>query len=369
MNPLKIWGLAALSLAALTFLAGACDQPASSAADTGTDSPDTGEAQEQADTGISAGQDAAAPSGKDAARAGLDASTPIPPDAAAPGVDAGADIGGRPGPYKVLFDDTKSETAGSADWVVFTTGRYPSPKHATKETDWTGGLSSWGYELDKTGRYSIEELTKGSKITFGVSSNAQDLSNYQVYIVCEPNNSFSATEAKAIVDFVRAGGGLFMIADHAGADRDNDGVDAVMAWNGLFDAQGDPFGVRYDANDISSVPDNNVLLDNSNPILHGAFGTVTATTYYNGSSMTIDPTKNSSARGIIWRPGLTQDYTRVTFAVAEYGMGRVAAIGDSSPADDGTGTSGLQDGWNDPQGKNRELFLNATAWLAWDTTP
>jgi hypothetical protein len=64
----------------------------------------------------------------------------------------------------------------------------------------------------------------------------------------------------------------------------------------------------------------------------------------------------------------------VTFATARFGRGRVAAIGDSSPADDGTGQGRLHPGWDKASGgvANHLLFLNATEWLAGaepDVTP
>lgn len=164
--------------------------------------------------------------------------------------------------------------------------------------------------------------------------------------------------------FVKAGGGLFIIADHGKSDRDGDGWDAPRAWNDVFDRAGDPFGIRFSADNVTDSPDDNVLDDPSSRVLHGAFGDVRATTYYNGSTMRLDPAKNPSVRALIWKRGVPRENQYVTFAITELGKGRVAAIGDSSPADDGTGSGKLQNGWDDPNGNNRALFLNATAWLA-----
>ena len=55
------------------------------------------------------------------------------------------------------------------------------------------------------------------------------------------------------------------------------------------------------------------------------------------------------------------------FATAKYGNGKVAAIGDSSPCDDGTGASGesLYNGYTGDVGQeHRYLLMNATIWLA-----
>jgi len=52
-------------------------------------------------------------------------------------------------------------------------------------------------------------------------------------------------------------------------------------------------------------------------------------------------------------------------ASATYGTGRVVVIGDSSPADDGTGASGdtLYPGWTELASHAR-LHMNASLWLA-----
>ncbi len=309
--------------------------------------------------GVAIGEPSPAASPEDVGTTGDDAVAPIG-DAGVPDL-ASADA--PHSPARVLFDNTKGEQAGSADWVIDDSGRYPSPAVPTKESDWYGGISAWGFALYQAG-YALETLPRGARITFGDATNDQDLSRYDVYVVPEPNNPFSATEASAIVAFVKGGGGLFIVADHGNSDRDNDGWDSPRAWNDLSDRTGDPFGIRFAADDITDSPDANVLLDASSRVLHGGFGHATATTYYNGSTMRLDTTKNASVRAFFWKSGATQSTLLVTFATAELGAGRVAAIGDSSPADDGTGSGKLQNGWDDPKGANRALFLNATAWLA-----
>jgi len=62
-------------------------------------------------------------------------------------------------------------------------------------------------------------LPYNGQITYGNSSNPQDLSNYDVFVLCEPNSLFSSTEKTAIMQFVQNGDGLFMISDHDIADR------------------------------------------------------------------------------------------------------------------------------------------------------
>lgn len=138
------------------------------------------------------------------------------------------------GAKRFLFDATKAETAGNADWVIdednSTPQRIPTPAQSTitastKETYWTGALSSWGIALVKAGDY-VETLPSTGAITYGNASNAQDLSNYDVFVVDEPNIVFTAAEKTAILTFVQNGGGLFMVSDHTGSDRNNDGWDS-----------------------------------------------------------------------------------------------------------------------------------------------
>src|SRR6476619_1922277 len=62
--------------------------------------------------------------------------------------------------HRVLFDNTKAETAGNADWIISTSQPDPLGQDATPnaETDWTGALSSWGVALQKAGGYSLNTL-------------------------------------------------------------------------------------------------------------------------------------------------------------------------------------------------------------------
>ncbi len=127
--------------------------------------------------------------------------------------------------YNVLFDNAHAETAGNADWIISTSQPDPLAQNANPqvETDWTGGLSSWGVALQRTGRYSLK--TNTSTLTYGNTANALDLSHFNALILPEPNTLFTSSEKTAILNFVSNGGGLFMIADHNGSDRNNDGND------------------------------------------------------------------------------------------------------------------------------------------------
>jgi hypothetical protein len=273
--------------------------------------------------------------------------------------------------HRVLFDDTLAETAGNADWIISTSmpdplAQNPNP---TTETSWTGALSAWGVALQKTGQYSLKTLSPGNTITYG-GSGALDLSNFDELVLPEPNVKLTTAEKTAVMQFVQHGGGLFLIVDHNGSDRNNDGCDSVCVANDLMTTNSvdptDPFGFSEDKVDIST--DNpRAISDPTNPVLSGAFGTVTGSILRDGSTQTLHPADNANVKGLVYTTGSTPGGTTgAFFTTSTFGSGRVAIWGDSSTIDDGTGQSGntLYDGWDDPAGTDAALALNATAWLA-----
>jgi len=273
--------------------------------------------------------------------------------------------------HRVLFDNSKAETAGNADWIISTSQPDPLGQNSnpTSETSWTGALSSWGVALQRTGSYSLKTLPAGNTITYG-GSGALDLKNFDVFVMPGPHVLLSSAEKTAIMKFVQAGGGFFLIVDHTGSDRNNDGYDSVEIANDLLtnnsvDAT-DPFGFSIDSNDISS--ENPVAIaGGTDPVINGPYGKVTGSIIRDGSTQTLHKADNAAVKGLVWRPGSSQTgSTGAFFTTSTFGSGRVAVWGDSSPIDDGTGQSGntLYDGWNDTAGTNAALALNATEWLA-----
>ena len=296
---------------------------------------------------------------------------------------------------KVLFDAKKAQMAGNADWVVdadqFNIGtgsggimqtgsgneanpqRYPTPAQSgitstTSETFWKGGLSAWGVACAKLG-YTVETLPYNGTITYGSTTNAQDLSKYKIYVVCEPNIKYTAAEKTAILQFVQNGGGLFMIADHTVSDRNNDGWDSPAIWNDLLNTNSiaaNPFGITFDLANFSQTTTNFASLP-SNTVLHGSAGNPTKMKFANGTSMTLNKTKNPNALGLVFKTGSsTTGTTGVMLATSKFGTGKVVGLGDSSPADDGTGDTGdaLYNGWTvDAGGDHARIIMNATIWL------
>ncbi|WP_223833432.1 hypothetical protein [Pedobacter riviphilus] len=314
---------------------------------------------------------------------------------------------------KFLFDASKFENAGSADWQIDADGtesvpmytggttvelkaqRFPTPSYtgitaSTPETYWKGAMSAWAVELVKRGEL-VETLPAGTAITYGDTSNPQDLKNYDVYVVIEPNKLFTASEKTAIMNFVANGGGLMMVADHTAAttagtdangynpsDRDGDGYDSPRVWNDLMSNNGinnnKPFGFNIDYVDISEKPTTKVYTGTStdaNIVLNGAAGNATKLAFYNGTTATLFPSQNTNVQGLFWRMSSTLGGNNGVMAlISTYGSGRVAFVGDSSPSDDGTGDTNdnLFNGWSGdaPSGytSHPALHLNASLWLA-----
>ncbi len=297
---------------------------------------------------------------------------------------------------KILFDATKAESAGNADWVIdadvrnidwypnalIGTGSFytasnaqqiPTPAQsgitaATTEFYWSGGLSAWAVDCAKKG-YTVESLPYNGQITYGNTGNPQDLSNYKVYVIDEPNIKFTSAEKTAIMQFVQNGGGLFMVADHNVSDRNGDGWDSPHIWNDLLatnSVQPYPFGIYFDTVDFSQTT-TNISATAGDSIIYGPMGTVTKAQWSGGTTMTLNPAQNSSVKGVIFKTGTTPGNTNAMVAYARYGAGKVAALGDSSPTDDGTGNPActLYPGYfGDAAGNHQLLIMNMTIWLA-----
>jgi hypothetical protein len=301
---------------------------------------------------------------------------------------------------KILFDATKAETAGNADWVIdsdvfdlgFNNGpavvgqgneanpqRIPNPLQSTitsttAETYWKGGLSYWGIDCVKKG-YTVETLPYNGVISYGNSANnSQDLSNYKIYVVVEPNILFTAAEKTAIMLFVKNGGSLFIVSDHTISDRNNDGHDSPEILNDLINnnsVQNNPFGFTFDLANVSGSS-SNISSYASDSLLHGSYGNVSQVLWSNGTTMTINPSVNPSVRAAVYKSGSSNTGTsNVLVAYARFGLGKVVAFGDSSPFDDGSGDPNdqLYDGYiTDAAGNHQKLIMNATVWLATTTS-
>ncbi len=230
----------------------------------------------------------------------------------------------------ILFDLTKDELAGNADWTI---GHAPN---------WVGGISDFGQALRNLG-YTTNTLS-------GNSISASDLSNCDVFVIPEPQNTFSQSEKNAIINFVQNGGGLLLIGDHDGADRNNNGWDAIHIYNETLDIA-ENFGFSFNYDNEWQDPTHNI----ENP-------RTAITENVNAVGMWGGSTINTGSSGIchIW---LNSSHTQPYVVSSIVNQGKVVAMGDSSPFDDGTGNPGnnLYDGWNDLD--DATLGVNIINWL------
>ena len=244
----------------------------------------------------------------------------------------------------------------------------------TAETYWEGALSAWAVDLVKRG-HSVETLPTtpaAVPFTYG-AAGAQDLTHYDVVVVDEPNIAFTMAEKQALLSFIASGGSLFMISDHVGFDRDNNGIDSVGVWNDFLTNNGgtnNPFGILYSTSgsqDNASGENTFARTVPGDPICFGPLGTSTNILYSNGNEFLVDPTKNPTATSDLSFGTVSQSNSLCAIATAQYGNGRVVACGDSSPFDDGTGdpNDSLYTGYTgDIGGAHRPLILNCSEWLA-----
>ncbi|HET6330864.1 MAG TPA: hypothetical protein VFF76_08770, partial [Holophagaceae bacterium] len=283
-------------------------------------------------------------------------------------------------PKKVLFDHTGHEDGGvSAYWIIDTNEPDPSPANPSVETDWNGGISCWAFDLLKKG-YAVQTLpASGGRITYNDSTNPQDLKNYSAFIIPERYTYFTAVEKQAIVAYVQAGGGLYLMGNHLGATRVTSTVpgstDAYHVFNDLLANEGSGFGftfvVGHGPSDANANTTTTAITAATGPIeqaiVHGANGLITAMDFHSYSYINLTGS-NSAAKWIVQTQVSGDPATDYFVTASTYGSGRVVAIGDSAPSDDGTTTTpgkNLYDGYH--SNSSKIFHLNATDWLTGGT--
>ncbi len=280
-------------------------------------------------------------------------------------------------PKKILFDHTRHEEAGvSAYWIICSASEPdPTPANPTVETDWNGGISAWAFDLYQAG-YKVQSLPPTGRVTYGDATNAQDLSNYAAYIIDEPYVLFSAAEKQAILSYVQHGGGLFIVGNHQGAARYSGGTDAYTVFNDLVQVNGtNTYGFSFvpghGPGDAQANTTSTAFTTSTTPaaqaIVNGSYGSLGMMDFHSYSYLSFDTAENPSVQEIL-HTQVSGD-TGSFIVTCTIGSGRVVAISDSAPADDGTTTTSgksLHVSW--PNNSNRAFFMNATAYLAGTTS-
>ncbi|MBN1297371.1 hypothetical protein JXA80_11370, partial [bacterium] len=232
-------------------------------------------------------------------------------------------------PVRILFDDAHGQSFGNADWT---------PRHAY--SDLASDLES---ALDAT-VFSLSE-NAGGRLT------PETLAAIDLLIIPEPNIRYTSDEIAAIRRFVSIGGALFLIADHGGSDRNFDGWDSCMIFNELTH----DWGISFLGDTFSETPVRGRRANNSCII-----SSLRAIGAWAGTSIIVDPDSWH------WIPIIASQKTGFPFLVTgDIGAGRVAAIGDSSAFDDGTGdtTKNRHSAYHSWMFEQRRLAITTTAWL------
>jgi hypothetical protein len=275
----------------------------------------------------------------------------------------------------ILFDHAHDQDAGSdGNWRIDNNYPFPLPVHPTSESDWSGQLSTWAYELYLAGHTLRSNTT---------SLDVSQLSDVDLLVIVEPQIPFTTEEISAVAQFVHDGGSLFVVANHNGSDRNGNGWDSASIFGGYSvphintpigaDVEtfcGAKFGLHFHVNGESdnsiSGTFTNVDTDPGNPIIHGPAGDVSAVIYHVGNVMSLWPDANPDlweVAGHIWKDGDTGNPDVNIAAWSRYGSGKVVGFGDSSCCADGTGSEPHANNWTEPGSDNREFFMNATWWL------
>ena len=229
----------------------------------------------------------------------------------------------------VLYDDTHGQTAENADWII--TGAY---------SDMADMLEENGFRLT-----NLSEVSQTKKFTKTI------LDQYDAIILAEPNDPYSDEECKFFQEYVKNGGGIFIIGDHGNADRNKNGWDAVRAFNEFCPT----FGFKFKGDIIYEAPIAGTA-NTKHPAMFGFRGVGV----WAGSSFDILDEK--LATGLI-----NSRKSKAPYMVAsEYGNGRVFAIGDSSPFDDGVGSGEakkLHDSYDSFMYSHPQIAYNAMMWV------
>ncbi|RCK81011.1 MAG: hypothetical protein OZSIB_2388 [Candidatus Ozemobacter sibiricus] len=224
----------------------------------------------------------------------------------------------------VLFDEGHAQTAGNADWVI--NGGY---------SDFADVFKAQGCEVRAVKRLHWDAIKDAD-----------------ILVLPEPNSVYSPEEETAIVEFVMNGGGLYAIADHDRSDRNGDGIDSVGVLNRFLPRLGLEIDKRY----FTEAPVAGKYHDT--PFTTGvkAVGTWGGTTVRCLASTAMAHITVSTKNG---------GGAFIASNIVGTRGGRVIAMGDSSPYDDGTGNPSdkLHDGFNNPGYSHARLAQNTVKWL------
>jgi hypothetical protein len=224
----------------------------------------------------------------------------------------------------VLFDEGHAQRAGNADWVI--NGGF---------SDFADAFKANGCEVKAVKQFTSEVLKSA-----------------RIVVLPEPNSVYSKAEQDALVNFVDNGGCLYAIADHDRSDRNGDGIDSVGVLNQFLPR----LGLKIDKKYFTEAPVTGDYKDNE--ITRGVKSVGT----WGGTSVSC---LAASAEGHIFMSQKNGGNPYIATNITGARGGKVIAMGDSSPYDDGSGDprDKLHDGYNNPRHDHEQLAHNTIKWL------
>jgi hypothetical protein len=221
--------------------------------------------------------------------------------------------------------------------------------------------------------YLVSQGWTVDEVTTGPITSAT-LSGYDVFMIpCRMDTNFTPSEANAVADYVNGGAGVWIFGEYKGLD---DVLPNVVAA---------PFGIEFNEDMVYDPTDNEgydfwpiIHLLEPHPITEG----VSSFGYYAGCSLDVAPPSIVIGKGDddAYSDFYPAGYYPPVLAIANYGAGRVVAIGDNTPLHPSYYPDELREEerlllsniavWlsqKEPQGPNIEVILNGEVFTGSDT--
>jgi hypothetical protein len=124
------------------------------------------------------------------------------------------------------------------------------------DTEWYGLLSTYNYYSWAQWLTSYYDVTKNTNSTL----TAELLDQYDILILKCPTQSYTSEEILSIRDFVRNGGGLYLIGDHTN----------VFGMNTFLNQVSEQFGIRFNTDATYELGTGNLSIYQPDPVLSHA---------------------------------------------------------------------------------------------------
>ena len=200
------------------------------------------------------------------------------------------------------------------------------------------------------------------------------LSRYTTLVLPTPSREFKEYEKEAIRGFVESGGGLIILGEEGSIMESEDILDPINSISSMF-------GIEFNSDYVNDpelenqVPDTELTWKNPKGFViirtferHPVTWNIFDLGYIIGCSLDVSHPAVELGFG---NPTTVADSKKgeevVVLAAAEYGMGKVVAIGDKDFLVGGSRRFGAHDGFL-PYGDNERLGLNIFEWVSTQST-